>query len=136
VFCQVPAEISILTKEHFNRWYSLKSYYIATNILDVPITVSARPLVAAYPLTDNRQLPFPVVADARLFDIFRDHLPDDRTTVGMGQVQHVHVHQLADGSHFSKPGFHHRRVVQRHREYIYIHHCVFKGIFCVQFDTQ
>ncbi|XP_025419247.1 ATP-binding cassette sub-family G member 4-like [Sipha flava] len=33
-----PAEISILTKEHFNRWYSLKSYYIATNILDIPIT--------------------------------------------------------------------------------------------------
>ncbi|VVC36020.1 Hypothetical protein CINCED_3A016345 [Cinara cedri] len=33
-----PAEISILTKEHFNRWYSLKTYYIATNILDIPIT--------------------------------------------------------------------------------------------------
>jgi len=40
MFSEVPAEISILTKEHFNRWYSLKSYYIATNILDIPITVS------------------------------------------------------------------------------------------------
>ncbi|XP_050548541.1 ATP-binding cassette sub-family G member 4 [Daktulosphaira vitifoliae] len=33
-----PSEISIVTKEHFNRWYSLKVYYIATNILDIPIT--------------------------------------------------------------------------------------------------
>ncbi|XP_050440575.1 ATP-binding cassette subfamily G member 4 [Adelges cooleyi] len=33
-----PSEISILTKEHFNRWYSLKMYYIALNILDVPIS--------------------------------------------------------------------------------------------------
>ncbi|XP_075224132.1 ATP-binding cassette sub-family G member 1 [Lycorma delicatula] len=32
-----PMEMSILTKEYFNRWYSLKSYYIATNILDIPV---------------------------------------------------------------------------------------------------
>ncbi|XP_039285419.1 ATP-binding cassette sub-family G member 4 [Nilaparvata lugens] len=32
-----PMEMSILNKEYFNRWYSLKSYYIATNILDIPV---------------------------------------------------------------------------------------------------
>uniref|UniRef100_A0A1B6DAZ1 ABC transporter domain-containing protein n=1 Tax=Clastoptera arizonana TaxID=38151 RepID=A0A1B6DAZ1_9HEMI len=33
-----PMEMSILTKEHFNRWYSLKSYYIVVNIIDIPVT--------------------------------------------------------------------------------------------------
>lgn len=32
-----PMEMSILAKEHFNRWYSLKSYYIMINIVDVPV---------------------------------------------------------------------------------------------------
>ncbi|KAL0266259.1 UNVERIFIED_CONTAM: hypothetical protein PYX00_008852 [Menopon gallinae] len=34
-----PSEINILIKEHFNRWYSLKAYYIALTIIDVPVTV-------------------------------------------------------------------------------------------------
>lgn len=33
-----PMEMSILTKEHFNRWYSLKSYYISVNIVDIPVS--------------------------------------------------------------------------------------------------
>ncbi|XP_059477419.1 ATP-binding cassette sub-family G member 1-like isoform X2 [Neocloeon triangulifer] len=32
-----PMEMSILLKEHFNRWYSLKSYFIATMIVELPI---------------------------------------------------------------------------------------------------
>nr|BAN21250.1 ABC transporter [Riptortus pedestris] len=32
-----PMEMSILIKEHFNRWYSLKSYYIMVNIVDIPV---------------------------------------------------------------------------------------------------
>nr|XP_024218568.1 ATP-binding cassette sub-family G member 4 [Halyomorpha halys] len=32
-----PMEMSILIKEHFNRWYSLKSYFIMVNIVDIPV---------------------------------------------------------------------------------------------------
>ncbi|VVC95609.1 unnamed protein product [Leptidea sinapis] len=55
-----PSEMSVLLKEHFNRWYSLGSYYISITIVDLPIsivscaafsvivyTMSAQPLDAA-----------------------------------------------------------------------------------------
>lgn len=35
----VPIEMSILLKEHFNRWYSLKAYYTSITLLDLPISV-------------------------------------------------------------------------------------------------
>ncbi|KAF5308831.1 hypothetical protein FQR65_LT00531 [Abscondita terminalis] len=34
-----PNEMSVLTKEHFNRWYSLKMYYVSLSLIDVPISV-------------------------------------------------------------------------------------------------
>ncbi|KAH8393163.1 ATP-binding cassette sub-family G member 4 [Drosophila serrata] len=34
-----PIEMSILIKEHFNRWYSLKAYYTAMTIVDLPISI-------------------------------------------------------------------------------------------------
>ncbi|CAD7079301.1 unnamed protein product [Hermetia illucens] len=34
-----PTEMSILLKEHFNRWYSLKAYYSSVTVLDIPISV-------------------------------------------------------------------------------------------------
>lgn len=48
-----PNETSILTKEHFNRWYSLKSYFIATTITDIPILVMCCLLFTGivYPMT-------------------------------------------------------------------------------------
>ncbi|XP_055387356.1 ATP-binding cassette sub-family G member 4 [Condylostylus longicornis] len=33
-----PMEMNILLKEHFNRWYSLKSYYAAVSLLDLPLS--------------------------------------------------------------------------------------------------
>ncbi|XP_023177520.2 ATP-binding cassette sub-family G member 4 [Drosophila hydei] len=33
-----PLEMTILIKEHFNRWYSLKAYYFALTLLEIPIT--------------------------------------------------------------------------------------------------
>ncbi|XP_017858613.1 PREDICTED: ATP-binding cassette sub-family G member 4 [Drosophila arizonae] len=33
-----PLEMTILIKEHFNRWYSLKAYYTAMTLLEIPIT--------------------------------------------------------------------------------------------------
>ncbi|KAH8395176.1 hypothetical protein KR222_005954 [Zaprionus bogoriensis] len=34
-----PIEMTILIKEHFNRWYSLKAYYFALTVVDLPITL-------------------------------------------------------------------------------------------------
>uniref|UniRef100_A0A1B6KVQ4 ABC transporter domain-containing protein n=1 Tax=Graphocephala atropunctata TaxID=36148 RepID=A0A1B6KVQ4_9HEMI len=34
-----PMEMTILTKEHFNRWYSLKSFFISVNVVDFPVPV-------------------------------------------------------------------------------------------------
>ncbi|XP_046834845.1 ATP-binding cassette sub-family G member 4 [Vespa crabro] len=34
-----PMQMEILIKEHFNRWYSLKSFYTAITIIDVPISL-------------------------------------------------------------------------------------------------
>ncbi|XP_063388514.1 ATP-binding cassette subfamily G member 4 [Cydia fagiglandana] len=34
-----PSEMSILSKEHFNRWYSLGSYYISITLVDLPVSV-------------------------------------------------------------------------------------------------
>ncbi|ERL93810.1 ATP-binding cassette sub-family G member 4 [Dendroctonus ponderosae] len=34
-----PTEMSILIKEHFNRWYSLKMYYTSVTLIDIPLSV-------------------------------------------------------------------------------------------------
>ncbi|XP_011865692.1 PREDICTED: ATP-binding cassette sub-family G member 4 isoform X2 [Vollenhovia emeryi] len=35
-----PMQMSILVKEHFNRWYSLKAFYTAITVIDVPISIT------------------------------------------------------------------------------------------------
>ncbi|KAL6263485.1 hypothetical protein P5V15_006276 [Pogonomyrmex californicus] len=34
-----PTQMSILLKEHFNRWYSLKAFYTSITIIDVPLSI-------------------------------------------------------------------------------------------------
>lgn len=35
----VPLELPVLIKENFNRWYSLRSYYLAITLSDIPFQV-------------------------------------------------------------------------------------------------
>lgn len=35
----VATEMPIITREHFNRWYSVKSYFIAITIADLPVQI-------------------------------------------------------------------------------------------------
>ena len=37
----VPAELPVITREHFNRWYKLRSYYIVNKLADLPVQVLA-----------------------------------------------------------------------------------------------
>ncbi|KAI7815560.1 ABC subfamily G member 1 [Rhyzopertha dominica] len=50
-----PNEMSILTKEHFNRWYSLKMYYTSVTLVDIPLSVICCALftIIIYWMTDQ-----------------------------------------------------------------------------------
>lgn len=37
----VPLEVKLLRREYFNRWYSLKAYYMALTIASLPLLVSS-----------------------------------------------------------------------------------------------
>ncbi|XP_073989553.1 ATP-binding cassette sub-family G member 4 isoform X2 [Rhodnius prolixus] len=64
-----PMEMSILIKEHFNRWYSLKSYYVMVNIVDIPVATACCIMFTAIvylmtgqPLDWNRFIVFMVLS--------------------------------------------------------------------------
>lgn len=41
VYYVVPLELPILMREHFNRWYKLRSFYLANKFADFPIQLTA-----------------------------------------------------------------------------------------------
>uniref|UniRef100_A0A1B6C944 ABC transporter domain-containing protein n=1 Tax=Clastoptera arizonana TaxID=38151 RepID=A0A1B6C944_9HEMI len=43
-----PSEMPIVTREYFNKWYSLKSYYLALTMVDTPIQVICPVLILLY----------------------------------------------------------------------------------------
>ncbi|XP_048480455.1 ATP-binding cassette sub-family G member 1 [Plutella xylostella] len=63
-----PSEMSILSKEHFNRWYSLGSYYISITLVDLPISFVSCAVFSVIVYTMSSQ-PLDVVRFSQFFAI-------------------------------------------------------------------
>ncbi|KAL9923077.1 ATP-binding cassette subfamily G member 4 isoform 1-T2 [Glossina fuscipes fuscipes] len=55
ILVKFPLELPILCREHFNRWYSLKAYYIAMTLADIPMQLLCTSIyiIITYKLTDQ-----------------------------------------------------------------------------------
>ncbi|KAH8318978.1 hypothetical protein KR067_001255 [Drosophila pandora] len=55
ILVKFPLEFPIVSREHFNRWYSLRAYYVAITLADLPIQIicSALFIVPTYLLTQQ-----------------------------------------------------------------------------------
>lgn len=65
ILFSVPMQMNILLKEHFNKWYSLKAFYTAITIVDLPVSITScllftliTYLVTSQPLEMSRFLMF------------------------------------------------------------------------------
>ncbi|XP_060803928.1 ATP-binding cassette sub-family G member 1 [Amyelois transitella] len=63
-----PSEMSVLSKEHFNRWYSLGSYYISITLVDLPISIFACAIFSVIVYTMSAQ-PLDIVRFSMFFVI-------------------------------------------------------------------
>ncbi|XP_075974049.1 ATP-binding cassette sub-family G member 1 [Anticarsia gemmatalis] len=63
-----PSEMSILSKEHFNRWYSLGSYYISITVVDLPVSITACAIFSVIVYTMSSQ-PMDIVRFLMFFAI-------------------------------------------------------------------
>ncbi|XP_037928430.1 ATP-binding cassette sub-family G member 4 [Teleopsis dalmanni] len=55
ILVKFPLEFPIVSREHFNRWYSLRAYYVAITLADIPIQMICTGLFigTTYFLTDQ-----------------------------------------------------------------------------------
>lgn len=55
MFTIVPLEMPIICREHFNHWYSLRAYYVAMTLADIPVQLvcSLMYLIITYYLTNQ-----------------------------------------------------------------------------------
>ncbi|CAB0043676.1 unnamed protein product [Trichogramma brassicae] len=63
----LPAELPILTREHFNRWYRLRSFYLAQKLADLPVQVCAATIYTLVVFHMSGQYPEPYATRLGLF---------------------------------------------------------------------
>lgn len=55
LFISVPLQLQLLKREHFNRWYCLKAYFLALTVSTLPVQIilATTYLTMVYVLTDQ-----------------------------------------------------------------------------------